>query len=169
MFVEAEPTGDMWCLVRDSLPSVSNAMSWATLTTTGAVVVFSGTVRDHAPGYEAVTAITYEAYESEALKRLAAIATRAREVWIEIDRIALWHRIGRVALGEASVHVVVSAPHRGQAFCAAEFCIDVLKASVPVWKLEHAANGTGWAETGVEAASVEDAARRWLSEHEGRI
>jgi molybdopterin synthase catalytic subunit len=153
-----------WCLVGPSLPELATAVAWATTPDSGAVVTFSGVVRDHAPGYDGVTAITYEAYETETLRRLAAVAQAARHTWPALNRIALWHRTGVVELGQASVQVVVSSAHRVAAFAGAQFCIDVLKACVPVWKLEHTAAGSGWATVGVDAESVPDAVDRWLQD-----
>jgi molybdopterin synthase catalytic subunit len=65
--------------------------------------------------------------------------------WPDVERVALLHRIGRLQLSDASVLVVVSAPHRKAAFAAAEFAIDTLKESVPIWKQEHWAGGSDWA------------------------
>ncbi len=63
----------------------------------------------------------------------------------DLERIALLHRTGELGLSEASVAVVVSSPHRAEAFEAARFCIDTLKESVPIWKQEHWAGGSDWA------------------------
>lgn len=163
-----QPATVAWCLVADSLPDIEQAVAWVTTADTGAVVTFTGTVRDHAPGYTEVTAITYEAFASEAVGRLEAIAAAARAAWPQVNRIVLWHRTGVVALGEASVQVVVSTPHRVEAFALAQFCIDVIKATVPVWKYEHAGESSGWSTAGSEALSVEVAARGWFERHEPR-
>ena len=124
------------------------AADWAVLPRCGAVVVFSGTARDHSEGRVDVSTLTYEAYEDEALPRMRAIATEARVRWPEIGRVALLHRVGPVALGQSAVVVVVSAPHRGEAFDAARFAIDALKATVPIWKRETWSDGESW---GLEA------------------
>lgn len=162
------PTSASWCLVSESLPEVAEAVAWATTPDTGALVTFTGTVRDYAPGYAAVTAITYEAFEAAAVDRLEAIAAAAREAWPQVNRIALWHRTGEVALGEASVQVVVSTPHRVDAFVIARFCIDVIKSTLPVWKYEHTGEESGWSMTGTEATSVEEAVQAWLDTHQER-
>jgi molybdopterin synthase catalytic subunit len=158
---------DVWCLVDERLPDAGVASRWAVRSSTGAVVSFAGTVRDYAPGHHDVTGITYQAYDSEALRRLDEIARRAKQCWDDVDRVALWHRTGHVALGEESVLAVVSAAHRPAAFDAARFCVDVLKMSVPVWKLEHDSAGTGWSETGHDALSVAEASERWMRDQFG--
>ena len=106
--------------------------------------MFLGVVRDHSEGRDGVTGLTYEAYEEEAVAKLAAVADEARRRWPVVDRVALLHRIGDLALSEASVAVVVSSPHRAEAFEAARFCIDTLKETVPIWKREHWEGGSDW-------------------------
>src|SRR4051812_18540973 len=128
--------GDTWlALTRDALP-VGAAADWTVLPGCGAVVLFSGTVRDHGVGRPGVTALEYEAYEEQVEPRLAAIAREARVRWPSVGRLVLLHRIGRLEVGESSVVVVASAPHRPEAFAAARFCIDTVKSSVPIWKRE---------------------------------
>ena len=112
----------------------------------GGVVSFVGTVRDHAEGRAGVTSLEYEAYASQVEPRLRAIADEARARWEGIGRVALLHRTGLLALREPSVVVVVSAHHRAEAFEAARYCIDTLKATVPIWKKETWAGGADWAK-----------------------
>ena len=131
-------------LTSDVLP-VDAVVAWATTPSAGAVVSFLGVVRDHAEGRAGVTAMTYEAYEEPAVRAMGEIAAEARRRWPDLGRIALLHRVGELELSEVSVQVVVSAPHRDHAFDAARFCIDTLKESVPIWKQEHWAGGSGWA------------------------
>jgi molybdopterin synthase catalytic subunit len=88
--------------------------------------------------------LTYEAYEEEVEPRLAAIAADARTRWPDVERLVLLHRIGDLDVGESSVVVVASSPHRDTAFEAARFCIDTLKATVPIWKREAWAGGEDW-------------------------
>jgi molybdopterin synthase catalytic subunit len=90
--------------------------------------------------------MTYEAYEEEATNRFAEIAGEARRRWPDLERVALLHRVGDLALSDTSVAVVVSAPHRSEAFEAARFCIDTLKETAPIWKREHWDGGSDWAE-----------------------
>jgi len=120
-------------------------VSWATTPRAGAVVSFSGVVRDHAEGRDGVRAMTYEAYEEPATRAMHAIVDEMRTRWPDVERVALLHRVGELALSEASVVIVVSAPHRGTAFEAASYAIDTLKQTVPIWKQEHWAHGSDWA------------------------
>ena len=119
------------------------AYDWCVRPDCGAVVLFSGTVRDHAEGRSGVAHLTYEAYEEHVVPRLEAIATEIRAQWPRTGRIALLHRVGRLELGESSVIVAVSAPHRAEAFEAARFGIDTLKETVPIWKQETWDGGVG--------------------------
>jgi len=144
-----EPTAapDWIALTVDPLP-VAEATRWATTAGSGAVVAFSGVVRDHSEGRAGVTGLTYEAYEEEAVRRLGEVAAETRLRWPVVERLALLHRTGDLVLSETSVVVVVSAPHRAEAFEAARFAIDSLKETVPIWKREHWAEGSDWAECG---------------------
>jgi len=142
--VRAPESGDEWLGVTDAVLPVGDMYDWAVRGDCGAVVLFSGTVRDHADGREGVTSLTYEAYETQVVPTFAEIVTKMRSTWPDLGRIAMWHRTGSLGLGESSVVVVVSAPHRPEAFEAARFGIDALKASAPIWKLEEWADGTDW-------------------------
>jgi molybdopterin synthase catalytic subunit len=106
----------------------------------GAVVIFLGTVRDLTDG-RVSTSLDYEAYPDRAAKKLAEIEADARARW-PIGDIAMIHRLGHLEVGEISVAVAVSCPHRNQAFEACHFAIDRLKGIVPIWKKEHWADGT---------------------------
>lgn len=142
--VHMPPHGDRWLALTEEPLDVLGAHDWAVLPDCGAVVVFSGTVRDHADGRENVVALTYEAYEEQVIPRLNAIADEVQLRWPSAGRIAAHHRVGRLGLGEVSVLVAVSAAHRPEAFEAARYMIDALKASVPIWKREHWAGGDDW-------------------------
>ena len=135
---------DWIALTGETLP-VDDATRWASTPSCGAVVTFCGVVRDHADGRDGVVGLSYEAYEEVAAARLADVAAETRRRWPVIGRLACLHRVGDLALGEVSVVVVVSAPHRGEAFDAARFAIDTLKETVPIWKREHWAGGSDWA------------------------
>lgn len=128
---------------RQPLPLV-DAQSWAGQPSCGAVVCFVGTVRDHAEGRAGVHHVTYEAYEEHVVGRLQAVVAAARARWPDLGRVVVLHRTGCLAVGEASVLVVVSAPHRAEAFAAASFCIDTVKATAPIWKREAWADGEDW-------------------------
>lgn len=106
----------------------------------GAVVVFAGTVRNHAEGRE-VSWLTYEAYEQHAAERLAVLADEVTQKWPTVRAVWMAHRLGGLDIGEPSVVVGVSADHRDEAFAAARHGIDTLKATVPIWKQEHWADG----------------------------
>jgi molybdopterin synthase catalytic subunit len=110
----------------------------------GAVVTFEGTVRNNTKG-RPTRFLEYEGYEPMALQAMARIG---REIAAarEICRIAMVHRLGRVLVGETSVAVVVTAPHRRPAFEAALEAIDRLKKVVPIWKKEYFADGEVWVE-----------------------
>ena len=109
----------------------------------GAVVVFTGTVRNHSDGRD-VTGLTYEAYSERAGAQLAALAAEAAQRFPDISAVWLEHRTGALDVGEVAVVVAVSAPHRDEAFIAARWTIDELKATVAIWKHEHAGADTHW-------------------------
>ena len=110
----------------------------------GAVVQFSGTARDHSVDRPGVDRLEYEAYDDVVEPRLDAIASEMRGRWGDLGRIAVLHRVGRVAVGDPAVVVAVSAPHRDAAFEAARFAIDTLKTTVPIWKRERWQGGESW-------------------------
>jgi molybdopterin synthase catalytic subunit len=113
----------------------------------GGVVTFLGTVRD-LTGEQVTVALDYEAYPGMAERKLAEIEHDTRQRW-PVGDIALVHRLGRLEVGEVSVAVAVSCPHRGQAFEACRFAIDRLKELVPIWKKENWADGsTEWVHPG---------------------
>ena len=136
--------GDDWTGLTDQPLPATEASEWVVRPDCGGVVVFTGTARDHSVGREGVTRLEYEAYEEQVVPRLDEIAMAARERWPDLGRIVLLHRIGEVPLREAAVVVAVSAPHRAEAFEAARFGIDTLKATVPIWKREDWSEGTSW-------------------------
>jgi molybdopterin synthase catalytic subunit len=147
---------DVWVALTPDPLSMERAATWVTRPDCGAVVVFGGTVRDHAAGRPGVSELEYEAYSGQVEPRLAAIATEARLRWPEVGRLALWHRIGTLGVTECSVVVAASAAHRGDAFDAARFCIDTLKTTVPIWKRERWAGGEDWGQDAHEIAQIAD-------------
>jgi molybdopterin synthase catalytic subunit len=149
--VAAPASGDDWiAIVPGELP-VADASGWVVRPDCGAIVTFTGTARDHAPGRAGVHRLEYEAYEEPAVARLRALLAEARRRWPTLGRVALLHRTGVVELEGAAVVVAVSAPHREEAFEAARFAIDELKRSVPIWKREAWADGESW---GLEAQHI---------------
>ncbi|MBA2338009.1 MAG: molybdenum cofactor biosynthesis protein MoaE [Acidimicrobiia bacterium] len=109
----------------------------------GAVVLFLGTVRDHSAGIEGVTHLEYEAYGGVVEGKIAEIVAEARERW-PVRRVAAVHRIGELGVGDISVAVATSSPHRPDAFEAARYLIDELKHRAPIWKKEHWPGGGEW-------------------------
>ncbi len=106
----------------------------------GAVVTFLGSVRD-LTGERQTLALDYEAYPAMAEKKMAEIEQDTRARWPVGDMI-LEHRLGHLEVGDVSVAVAVSCPHRAQAFEACRYAIDRLKELVPIWKKENWADGT---------------------------
>jgi len=145
--------GDDWvALAAGELP-VDAVSAWVVRADCGATVTFTGTARDHADGRPGVHHLEYEVYEEPALVRLRAVASELRARWPEVGRVALLHRTGGLAIGDAAVVVAVSTPHRAEAFDAARFAIDELKRTVPIWKREAWEGGESW---GLEAQHLTD-------------
>jgi molybdopterin synthase catalytic subunit len=114
----------------------------------GAIVLFLGTTRELTAGRQTVT-LSYEAYREMAERRLAELESEARRRWPLLECI-IEHRLGVVPPLEASVAIVVSTPHRSDAFAAGEWLIDSLKHDVPIWKREQWADGTTeWVHPGL--------------------
>ena len=135
-------------LSSEPLP-VEAALTWTQTSDCGGQVLFTGTVRDHAEGRDGVDWLEYEAYEEQVEPRLLALCGEIRARWPEVGRLVLLHRIGRLELSEVAVVVVAAAPHRPEAFAAARFAIDSLKATAPIWKKESWEGGEAWG-TGAE-------------------
>lgn len=106
----------------------------------GAVVLFLGTVREFTQGRQTLH-LEYDAYRPMALSQLRALADEAAARW-PVLQVTIVHRLGRMELGDVSVAVAVSTPHRNDAFEAGRFLIDRLKEVVPIWKQEHWSDGT---------------------------
>ena len=145
--------GDTWLGLSAAELPVGAAADWIVRPDCGAVVLFSGTARDHSGDRTGVERLEYEAYEEQVVPRLSAIADEARLRWPAVGRMAMLHRTGVVPIGASAVVVAVASPHRDDAFAAARFCIDALKASVPIWKRESWDGGESW---GLEAQHVVD-------------
>ncbi|HKI97338.1 MAG TPA: molybdenum cofactor biosynthesis protein MoaE [bacterium] len=110
----------------------------------GGISAFLGVVRDNSLGRK-VLYLLYEAYPPMALKEMERLEAEVRERW-EIEAIAITHRVGRLEIGEASVGIAVSSPHRREAIEACHYAIDRLKQTVPVWKKEYWEGGEVWIE-----------------------
>jgi len=114
----------------------------------GAVVLFLGTTREHTAGRQ-TQSLDYECYPEMAQRKLEELEVEVRNRW-PILECAIVHRLGHLEIGEASVAVAVSSPHRGAAFEAGQWLIDTLKESVPIWKRENWADGsTEWVHPGL--------------------
>jgi molybdopterin synthase catalytic subunit len=105
----------------------------------GATLLFLGVVRDHADG-RPVTGMTYESYEEMATPVLREIAEEAAQR-IGGDRVAVVHRVGDLAIGDVSVAIAVSSPHRAESYEASRYVIEEIKKRLPIWKKEHYADG----------------------------
>ena len=122
----------------------------------GAIVTFDGCVRNHSHGRRTLY-LDYEAYEPMALAKIREISA-AIHAQFAVDRLAIAHRLGRLAIGETSVFIAVSAAHRAAAFDACRFAIDTLKRTVPIWKKEYFEDGAVWAD-GELPPAPDDAAK----------
>jgi molybdopterin synthase catalytic subunit len=118
----------------------------------GAICTFQGVVRDHHLGRE-VHHLSYEAFPAMALSAMQAIIDEIHERWPG-TQACIAHRIGRLAIGEASVIISVSSPHRAESFEACRYAIDTLKTTVPIWKKEIYEGGESWVE-GVPTAPLD--------------
>ncbi len=110
----------------------------------GAIVTFDGFVRNQSHNRPTLY-LDYEAYETMALAKMREIGAQLHEKY-RIHRVAMVHRLGRLEIGETSVFIAVSAPHRAAAFDACRFAIDTLKRTVPIWKKEYFEDGAVWAD-----------------------
>jgi len=119
----------------------------------GAVVTFDGCVRNQSHGRRTLY-LDYEAYEPMALAKIREIAAEMHAKF-PIHRVAIVHRLGRLQIGETSIFIAVSAPHRPAAFDACRFAIDTLKRTVPIWKKEYFEDGAVWADGELPPAPAE--------------
>jgi molybdopterin synthase catalytic subunit len=122
----------------------------------GAIATFIGIVRDHNLGRK-VTHLEYEAYEPLALKALHQICGEAAAEWPGV-RLAVHHRLGRIAIGEASIIIAAASAHRAHAFASCRYVIERVKQIVPIWKHEFFDGGEVWIE-GATANPEDEAAR----------
>jgi MoaE-MoaD fusion protein len=157
--IRAEPIADdLLAELRRTVPTTAD----------GALVLFLGQARETpgtpAPGEEAeaalhagkpVVALEYEAFEEMALDVLRTIAAEIDERF-GVGRLAIVHRTGRVALGDASVVIAAAAAHRAAAFDAARYAIEELKARAPIWKSEEYADGSVWIGAPARSEAMEE-------------
>jgi molybdopterin synthase catalytic subunit len=126
-------------LVREPIDT-NRLLARARRTDCGAILLFLGTTREWT-GANQTEFLEYDAYESMAVSEMQKLVDEALNRW-PIKCVSIVHRLGRVDLGEASVAIVVSSPHRGPAFQAGEWLIDRLKELVPIWKKDYLAAGS---------------------------
>ena len=134
---------DTILFTRDPIDSAS-FIAAAKAATDGAILTFDGIVRNHSRERSTLY-LDYEAYEEMALKQMRALAAEAREKF-PIRGVTIVHRLGRLAIGETSVLIVVASAHRAAAYEASRFLIDTLKKTVPIWKKETFTDGAVWAD-----------------------
>jgi len=154
------PTTDLISLVQDHIDGEALVRHVRT-GDDGAVVTFDGCVRNQSHGRRALY-LEYEGYEPMAVAKMSEIAKEAHTKFA-VDRIAIAHRLGRLEIGETSVFIAVSAPHRAAAFDACRFVIDTLKRSVPIWKKEYFEDGAVWAEGELPPVPQDTQARKRAS------
>src|SRR6266404_518912 len=154
------PSGDLILLVHETIDAdalVEHVRTGAD----GAIVTFDGCVRNQSHGRRTLY-LDYEAYESMALAKMGEIAAEVHAKFA-IDRVAIAHRLGRLEIGETSVFIAVSAPHRAAAFDACRHAIDTLKRSVPIWKKEYFEDGAVWADGELPPVPQDTQARKSAS------
>jgi molybdopterin synthase catalytic subunit len=137
------PHDDIYKLVREPIDMAALALH-VRAPEDGAIVTFDGFVRNQSHNRPTLY-LDYEAYESMALAKMREIGVQLHEKY-RIHRVAMVHRLGRLEIGETSVFIAVSAPHRAATFDACRFAIDTLKRTVPIWKKEYFADGAVWAD-----------------------
>src|SRR3981081_4708773 len=137
------PPDDIYQLVRDPIDRAALARQ-VRAAEDGAIVTFDGFVRNQSHN-RPTQYLDYEAYESMALAKMREIAAQLHEKFA-IHRVAMVHRLGRLEIGETSVFIAVSAPHRAAAFDACRFAIDTLQRTVHIGKKEYFEDGAVWAD-----------------------
>lgn len=108
----------------------------------GACALFEGVVRDHHEGRR-VDSIFYDAYRPMAEKEIAKVAGEVRRQFADVS-IGIVHRLGELKVGDASIVIACTSPHRGEAFAACRMAIDRIKETVPIWKKERGPDGEEW-------------------------
>ena len=144
-----------WVAVSSESLRPNDLAAWVTRPDCGAVVTFSGVASTTSTVDHEIVELDYETDIALAESRIRAVTAAARERWPVVGAIAVHHRIGTVGISEPAVVVAVSAPHRREAFDAAQFCIDAVKRTVPMWKREVWQGGSSWSE---EAQGIIDVA-----------
>lgn len=156
----AARSADLFELTRSTIPidEISRSLR---APEDGALVVFDGFARNNFRGRSTLH-LEYEAYEEMALAKIREIGAQMREKFA-IHRVAIVHRLGRVEIGESSILIAVSSPHRAAAFDACRYAIDTLKRTVPIWKKEFFADGAIWADGEVPPPTANSASSESIS------
>ena len=154
------PSGDLILLVHETIDAAA-LVEHVRTGADGAIVTFDGCVRNQSHGRRTLY-LDYEAYESMALAKMGEIAAEVHAKFA-IDRVAIAHRLGRLEIGETSVFIAISAPHRAAAFDACRHAIDTLKRSVPIWKKEYFEDGAVWADGELPPVPQDTQARKSAS------
>ncbi|XP_029921656.1 molybdopterin synthase catalytic subunit isoform X1 [Myripristis murdjan] len=143
---EQQKKRDVFKLSRDRL-SVQEVVDAVSSTSCGAISIFLGTTRDSFEGRH-VIGLEYEAYDAMVQSELSKLSADIRARWPTVTHVCVHHRLGWVGVGEASVAIAISSPHRHDAQQAVQFCIDGIKTHVPIWKKEVYAEGeaASWKE-----------------------
>ncbi|HMP80769.1 MAG TPA: molybdenum cofactor biosynthesis protein MoaE [Pirellulaceae bacterium] len=136
----AEPQAALLVELTANTIDLDQVQRWVASPDSGATVLFLGTTRRFTHGHETRT-LFYECYPEMALAEMSRLAGEAKTRWA-LQRVAIVHRTGEVPIGEASVAIASSSPHRAAAFEAAQWLIEELKQTVPIWKQDHAADGS---------------------------
>jgi len=130
----------------------------------GAIILFSGVVRDNAQG-KSVDHLEYEAYPEMAEQSMRDIIAEIKARWAD-TRVALAHRVGRLGIGDASLVIAVASPHRPEAYAASRYAIERVKAILPVWKKEFWTDGEHWVEGPVAGELSAEKAEQIVAEAE---
>ena len=140
-------------VLRETPLDLTALITTVTSSERGGIATFLGLVRDHQGG-RAVERLEYSAYAPMAEKECDTILAEARTRW-PMAQVALEHRVGELAIGDAAVAVAAAAPHRDEAFAACRYVIEEVKRRVPIWKREYYADGSvGWVDPTAAGGSV---------------
>ena len=145
-----------WVAVSAERLNPDELADWVTRPDCGAIVTFFGTTRTTSTLEHEIIELEYDTDIDLAESRIRRVIAAARERWPQVRAIAIHHRVGTVAVREPAVVVAVSSPHRGEAFAAAQFCIDAVKRTVPMWKREVWQNGSAWSQEAQDILDVGD-------------
>ena len=159
-----------WVQLQDEAISTAAVVDFVTDPQAGGIAIFLGTTRaENQEESGRLSALDYEAYPEMALSQMQELARQVRQRW-PIQRLAILHRTGRVGLGEPSVAIAVSTPHRAEAFEACRWIIDTLKKDVAIWKKEVWEDGSGsWVHPHEEGTKGPSQKARSEGPHSGRM